>query len=375
MYLCFSFLQIIFGEFFSGLSCVLLVMAKETNESEINKGMGTELPGNFTIRTEHNPSIGEFLPNIEGFSGDDSGININDFIERIEEIGTYANWKSQEKLLVLRLKVKGQAAEYLKDQVHLKKEDFSGVVAALKARFDIKTSMAMYLSRLTSAYQLPNETTRQFFSRIEALSYRCVPSSDENFENYRQQLLLSTLKNGLRPEILRCIAPIAHLGYSKAKTQAIDIEEACPSIRPTQEATPRTEQVFSVVREGSQMSELTALVRDSIRMNKETMDALLGRVQNLENRVEGLFSDIVSGEANRERHTGQRNTSFRSTARCRDCNNFGHQNCGRRRCGHCNGVSHSRETCWILHPELRPVNRGNRNLGIEQTRTSHGDLN
>ncbi|KAG8189777.1 hypothetical protein JTE90_017693 [Oedothorax gibbosus] len=118
-------------------------MAKETNESEINKGMGKELLGGFTIRDEQNPSIGEFLPNIEGFSGEESGININDFIERIEEIGSYANWKSQEKLLVLRLKVKGQAAEFLKDQVHLKKEDLSGVVAALKARFEIKTSMGL----------------------------------------------------------------------------------------------------------------------------------------------------------------------------------------------------------------------------------------
>ena len=350
-------------------------MAKETNESEIIRGEGAELPGNFTIRTEQNPSIGEFLPNIEGFSGEDSGINIKDFIERIEEIGEYANWKSQEKLLVLRLKVKGQAAEYLKDQVHLKREDFSGVVAALKERFDIKTSIAMYLSRLTSACQLPNETTRQFFSRIEALSYKCVPSNDEHFENYRQQLLLSTLKNGLRPEILRCIAPIAHLGYARAKTQAIDIEEACPSVRPAWEATPQTERVFTAVREEFQISELTALVKDNIRMNKETLDALVGRIQSLENRVAGLFSDIGTGEDNRERNTERRNTSFRSTARCRDCNNFGHQNCGRRRCGHCNGVSHNRETCWILHPELRPVNRGNRSLGIEQTRTSHGDLN
>ncbi|KAG8189776.1 hypothetical protein JTE90_017692 [Oedothorax gibbosus] len=102
------------------------------------------------------------------------------------------------------------------------------------------------------------------------------------------------------------------------------------------------------------------------------MDSLVGRVQNLENRIEGWFSDRVSGEANRERYVGQRNTSFRSTARCRDCNNFGHQSCGRRRCSNCNGVSHSRETCWILYPELRTVNRESRSLGIEQTRTSHG---
>ncbi|KAG8189779.1 hypothetical protein JTE90_017695 [Oedothorax gibbosus] len=32
------------------------------------------------------------------------------------------------------------------------------------------------------------------------------------------------------------------------------------------------------------------------------MDSLVGRVQNLENRIEGWFSDRVSGEANRERY-------------------------------------------------------------------------
>lgn len=137
-------------------------------------------------------SVGEFLNFLPTFSGNEKE-SLNAFLDKLNDIANHNNWNDNNKIIALKLKLCGDAEQYLKDHPNIRDSgNFELIVTSLKNQFSRKEVVATNLARLTTSYQLPSESCRQFLSRIEGLSLKCIPNpSKPEFENYRQSLLHS----------------------------------------------------------------------------------------------------------------------------------------------------------------------------------------
>lgn len=174
-------------------------------------------------------SIGDFLDSIPVFSGEESGLPLEDYIDRIKMLADHANWSESDKVLVLKLKLSGIAARFIRDNPRLKEEkSFSQILKALRDRFSSIECLHSNLRSFLQSYQRPNESVRQFAARVEASSYKTVMPellNDKIANQQRLDVLCSVFIEGLKPHFKRLILPQNHKSFDSAKRHAVAEEE------------------------------------------------------------------------------------------------------------------------------------------------------
>lgn len=222
-------------------------------------------------------ALGSFLDAVLPFSGQDQSYTVSDYFALIDDIGKHQRWSDFDKLLVARLRLTGEALQFYKQQRQLRStSSYSDFVLAFKDRFEERSEPHLAIRDLVQSYQRPNESVKQFASRLEALSYHTIAPSlekDEGAEACRLNLLKSAFLQGLRPELRRLVLPQNSKTYSQAKEAACWEESHWRSnhlaaadhavninynnshqVTPPSHPGPSTEK--------SQIEELTSLVRE-----------------------------------------------------------------------------------------------------------------
>lgn len=284
-------------------------------------------------------TISEFLPVIPNFDGNSS---FSRFFDKFNSIAEYCNWDANDKILALSLRLTGEAQEFINTQRNLKQaKDFDLIVNSLRDRFETKSNMASNITKLTQAYQLPCENARQFFSRLEGISYNCVPNNNSTeFEDYRQQLLLSAAKQGLRVELLRGIASTALNSYNEFKKHALTFEENFKVIEPL---------------------ELAATIQAKAGEKSDNkIDSLTDKIEQLTVKLNDMQIQLnaQSIHSNKENSHRTRNVNnhlqAQSKKKCFRCNKLGHiaKYCRIPFCNFCNRSGHSLDNCFKKNKSL-----------------------
>lgn len=276
-------------------------------------------------------SVAEYLPLIDTYDGTSS---LTKFLLGFDDISNHCKWEEPERILALKLKLSGEAKEYFYSQRDLVScKVFKDVVQKLRERFDRPLSMASCISRLTSAYQLPSEDARSFFSRLEGLSYSCILEDNSDIsEGYRLQLLLSAAKQGLRYDILRGIVSSGLENYNELKKHALIFEETLLLPRRNVEVTAacagsNSDSDLTLVKLQAQIESLTNAVSSLQREGQREPPKTSNR---------GRFSDRGDSDSYRYREKY-----------CTRCGRTGHvvSQCYSPFCSFCRLYSHSDENC------------------------------
>lgn len=289
-------------------------------------------------------SLVEFLPLIPFFDGSTS---FDKFLSDFDEIANHGQWDEKSKILTLRLKLKGEAREYLDSQQELRSSgSYAEIVEGLRKRFKKNRSIAASISRLTSAYQLPTEDVRGFFSRIEGLSYACVPERDSQIkvpDSYRLDLLLSAAKQGIKPEVLRGIASSGLSTYDDFKNHAQNYEESLGLINsPLQVAA---------------LAENRPVEEDRLGKLQKQVESLAGSVSDLlakMGQVERGNGSLSGADAKRDGPSGSFSRGGVFRPRCFRCGWQGHRadECNTPFCTFCRVFGHKIEWCQSRKRDL-----------------------
>lgn len=332
---------------FSDLLCLWVLWVNMEEESKPE----TQLLLPFRVN-----SLVEFLPLIPFYDGSSS---FEKFLSDLDEIATHGQWDEKSKILTLKLKLRGEAREFLDSQQELRSSgSYEEIVQGLRERFQKNKSIAASISRLTSAYQLPTEDVRGFFSRIEGLSYACMPERDSQTkvpDTYRLDLLLSAAKQGIKPEILRGIASSGLNTYEEFKQHAQNYEESLGLINSPLQVTALAEKM--------------PVEEDKFERLQKQIESLAGSVSNLQATISqmGRESDpphrgaygysrreVPSFQRRSENSRGERDGSGRGffrggtfRPRCSRCNRQGHRvdDCDTPFCSFCQIFGHEIEWC------------------------------
>lgn len=279
------------------------------------------MPGN-TPNTESAMSVFEIISNVPPFDGRSP---LGEFLQKFNLIAEACKWQDDKKILALKLKLGGDASKLINShKFGNATPSFEDYKKLLEENYGSVISLSASLARLTTSYQLPSETPKQFFSRIEQLSYDSVPSDSPDFESYRQGLLLSAAKQGIDPDLLRGVGASALSSYETFKGAVLLLKETLNHSRPAHDVAAAYPLISTNPFEPSlQIKELEKQIED--------LRNRLNKVQAGENKE------------SRDRHPQRRDNQIK----CFRCSRYGHfqRDCTAPQCSNCLRFNHTFREC------------------------------
>lgn len=259
---------------------------------------------------------GKFLDSIPSFSGATNDITFEEFYYRVNLIAEHEGWSEEDILLVIRLKLTDAAARFLRENPSLKHEMRLEIVTkALKDRFSSPEYVHTNLRTLLQSYQRPNESVREYASRVEAASYKTIPTdliNNKVANAHRLDVLTSVFIDGLKPSIRRFVLPQNHKDFDSARRHAISEEEIW-----TKQHTDSFEDVK--VMHNSHSAELAEVVKTQ----QQSISALTDGMAALQMQMKELLDS--------HKQTNDKNDPPNRpiSPRCYYCNRLGHiaKNC------------------------------------------------
>lgn len=272
--------------------------------------------GEGNINEEQRPAIVELMavgPNFAEYSNlifpfdGCRDPQVLEFFDRVEEIARFAKWSNEQTCFIVKTKVIGEAQRFLRSQPQLKFENKLEVIKkAFVDRFGGNSSNS--LVEFTTATQAPNESAREYLSRVLGLSHKYFP----NDEHTRQRLLVNQCIAGLQPRVRRFVLGQNPQTFEQIWELAIR-EEQCYNF---DRATPQINMVEARETPNkieTELKELKMLIQNNILSNDQRVSDLATEVQKLNERLDSL-----------DKRRYNNNTYDKRGLRCFRCNRFGH---------------------------------------------------
>lgn len=280
------------------------------------------------------PMINRVTPFLASVPNFDGNVDILDsFFDTLDRVALYAQWAETDKIFALSLKLKGEAADFY--QNNLSKRGLSSYIqlkCAIIERFQRKELPRQVLRQLCLAYQKPQESVREYASRLEALSYKAFSMSLQGSlggDEARCDTLRGAFVDGLRPSLRRVVHHLSPRTFEEAVKIAIEEEELfAPRDLSLDVAHEKPVSVAAVAPE-------QAVV---IQAQQDLLNQLASTVSELSKKVEALT-------VSQSKTQGERPRSNRIT------------------CFGCGQTGHIRRNCRVPNMNNRDTgNFGNRNV-------------
>lgn len=180
----------------------------------------------------------QFVPE---FSGKLGTIKIEQFFERIEEIALIAEWTPGQKGVITRLKLTGEAKEYVDNNLDLKTAPYEELHKKLTEWFKTEESHSQLNQQFLTCVQHPGESIKQFATRLSIAGNKTlVLCGDADEQMWRKKLLDENLTTqfvkGLSGNIRRFVLSNNPRKYEEALALALREEkvELAMSNKPLQ---------------------------------------------------------------------------------------------------------------------------------------------
>ena len=279
-------------------------MAKEERKDSINR-------------------VTPYLTCINSFTGE--GDTVEEYFSKLDDVGAYARWSDADFRFAVSVTLRGRALTYYDQNLRvLKLQTFEEVKDALIRRFREKEMCHAPTRKLLSAVQRPNESVREFASRVEALSFRTTPHSlkgKKEGEEARLELLCSVFLEGLRNPIKRLVLPHVPKSFSEAVDLATMEEDMY--LGSSEEAEIRVAH-----NNGPQVS--TDNITKLVEAQQGTLTQLTKMFENMQTQLNSLSQSRVQATPSPKVNNGR--NSFPNPAKdkiCWTCQKKGHvwRNC------------------------------------------------
>lgn len=171
---------------------------------------------------------------VSPWSGEEGSIPVAEFVRGIELVAESGHWEERDKALVLRMRLKGQAASFLASRLDLQEAEVSYdlLKQALIGRFRDELSPQHHLLLLNTMSQSKGEGVRAFADRCRAAGQRALPrdlAEDEVIGARKQieRVVLTAFMNGLRGEMGRSlrVSPPSDLEEAINRATLVEREE------------------------------------------------------------------------------------------------------------------------------------------------------
>lgn len=133
-------------------------------------------------------TVGGLLALIDKFSGPSQ--DIDNFFCSIEEASLLAGWTDVQKPGIVRLKLEGEAREYLNVEPGLRDASYQTLKNKLTERFKNREHNSAAVQRFINCVQKPGETVVQYATKLRKEGLKTKKQTDNEAENKIRQVLL-----------------------------------------------------------------------------------------------------------------------------------------------------------------------------------------
>lgn len=165
------------------------------------------------------------------WTGEQDAIPVADFLNGVELVAESGNWEDSDKALVVRMRLRGQAAAFLASRRDLQEVGtrYVTISEALRARFQDSTKPEDYLLRLHSMEQGSGECAKAFADRCRAMGERATDAQCPREElavarRHIEKVVLATYLNGLKGEVGRLLRMFPPSTWDEAVARATVFE-------------------------------------------------------------------------------------------------------------------------------------------------------
>lgn len=220
------------------------------------------------------PHFQEFFPLIPIYTGENPEFSVNDFLDKIEEVSQFADWRPEHKIFIVKCKLAGDAARFIRSQPQLKHtKNFDELKNGLLTRFRKFSSPQNDLLQFTTASQQPGEPISTYLSRLLGLAHKCFPNDD----SIRNNLLVNQCLAGMLPKVRRFIMPHNPRTF-EAIWELAQREEECTVLENN---VAHVNAVSLPQREKSELSEFKNLLLSTMEGQNKKIEELADKIKDL----------------------------------------------------------------------------------------------
>lgn len=164
------------------------------------------------------------------WGGDARDIPVEDFLTGVELVAASGYWTDADKALVVRMRLKGQAAAFLGSRRDLQgpQVQYITIKEALIHRFRDRVKPEDYLLRLHALRQAPGEAVQPFADRCRAMGEKALGGGPDALaaSSATGRIILAAFLNGLRGEVGRLLrmSPPADLEEAVGRAVVAEME-------------------------------------------------------------------------------------------------------------------------------------------------------
>lgn len=211
------------------------------------------------------------------------------FVNSIEEIGSIADWSDNEKIVVLKSKVRGNSLKLISSSVELKNcETFEDFKTKFLNLFKTKASIVENQKDFENCKQMLDETVRMFSNRVTNITHKFLQIENSTIPEVNKildQTKLVKFLDGLNPAIKRNVISKNPLNFDKA-VEIAELEslnaklfqednQSINAIRKTETDVKTQILIDNVLQNNSATQELIAALKESVdklSLNKSTTE-------------------------------------------------------------------------------------------------------